>query len=92
MKILNHPLVKPNIFNIYILRVADRGGRVTEMTPLQNETFAQQEEQRNMPKWSKRQEPPQDQRGGRGGYRGNRGNRGNYRGNNRNNSPASNVH
>ena len=63
--------------------VADRGGRVHEIDAPQKETFAQQDAQRNMPKWSKRQEPPPNQGrgGGRGGGRGN--NRGGGRGGNR---------
>ena len=62
-------------------RVADRGGRVTESNvSLAKETFAQQEEQRNMPKWQKRVAPPPgsdrgNRGGGRGNYRGNRGNK-----------------
>lgn len=62
--------------------VADRGGRVHEIDAPQRESFAQQDAQRNMPKWSKRQEPPPNQ--GRGGGRGGgRGNRGGGRGGNR---------
>jgi len=66
-------------------KIADRGGRVTEMAPMENETFAQQEAKRNMPKWSSRQAPPpgSDRRGGgRGGNRGG-GHRGANRGGNR---------
>jgi len=66
-------------------KIADRGGRVTEMAPIENETFAQQEAKRNMPKWSSRQAPPpgSDRRGGgRGGSRGG-GHRGGNRGGNR---------
>ena len=55
----------------------------------QRETFAQQEAARNMPQWSKRQEPPPGQGGrggrggggrGRGGDRGGGGGRGRGRG------------
>merc|ERR1712168_957297 len=61
---------------------ADRGGRVHEIDAPQKETFAQQDAQRNMPKWSKRQEPPpsQGRGGGRGGYGGGRGRGGGSRG------------
>ena len=74
-------------------RVADRGGRVTEVEGPQRETFSQQEEMRNMPKWSKRQEPPPGGRGGgrggggRGGY-GRRGSAGGGGGGYRNKSPS----
>lgn len=60
--------------------VADRGGRVTEIAAPSKETFSQQDQARNMPKWTKRQDDPNPGRGGgRGGRGGNRGRGGKQR-------------
>ena len=60
--------------------VADRGGRVTEIVAPSKETFSQQDQARNMPKWTKRQDDPNPGRGGgRGGRGGNRGRGGKQR-------------